>query len=70
LEDNNAEPDSELNIIPNNTPPISVSKAPKGLSLGGIGGIGGLGLNLGGMVKADYQDEFMAHIDEFSESWR
>lgn len=32
---------------------------------------GGFGLNLGALPKkADYQDEFMAKVDEFSESWR
>ena len=40
------------------------------MSLGGGGSLGfGLDLTkLGG--KQDYQDEFMAKVDEFSESWR
>ena len=46
-------------------------------SLGGLGGQTngppalGFGLNLGALGnKADYNDEFMGKIDEFSESWR
>lgn len=47
----------EIHIMPNN-----VIQKPMGF---------GLGLNLGAIgAKEDYQDEFMARVDEFSESWR
>jgi|DEB0MinimDraft_12_1074336.scaffolds.fasta_scaffold64289_1 hypothetical protein len=48
-------------------------KKVPGFSLpkGALGAPGGLGLNLAAMGdKKDYQDEFMAKVDEFSESWR
>ena len=42
-----------------------------------MGKVGGIGLNLAAVKqknevcgKADFQDEFMANYDEFSESWR
>ena len=52
----------------NNIGPPKIGGGIGGLA--GLGGLGGLGLNLDAIEKPDYQDEFMAKIDEFSESWR
>ena len=43
--------------------------------MAGPGKIGGMGLNLGNLEdlkkdQGDFHDEFMARIDEYSESWR
>ena len=44
-------------------------------AMAGPGKIGGMGLNLGNLEdlkkdQGDFHDEFMARIDEYSESWR
>lgn len=63
LEQQNPGSKNVINIMNNNVIP--------GGPLGGMGVPGtGFGLNLGAIEKPDYQDEFMAKIDEFSESWR
>jgi len=56
-------------------PEVSLPKQKPGMQLGG-----GLGLNIAAVKEndqkhkieghADFQDEFMAKYDEFSESWR
>ena len=53
---------------------LGIGNPPAANKMGGSGG--GLALNLGAVKKKEqetpmgFQDEFMAKVDEFSESWR